>query len=451
MGGRVPGDLNSHGVQPMRNHGRAWVPAPAGASAPAAGHGRGPPGRARPAGHPPHLVAFSNTTSNSANTAAAGTVTLTDNDAGSALFTGLANLVPGDSDSGCLQVTYSGTLPALVRLHQATTGTLGAALDLVITRGVITSGAFDDCAGFVADPTDYTGLGPGVVYAGTLANLGTTWASGLVDPRTASLPEAWTTGEVHAYRLKLTVRDDNSAQTSSIATTFTFEAQHAPLYAQVILSDSPASYWKLDESAGTSAADAAGTATGTYTNGPLLNQPSGVKHAGTAVTFDGTDDYVTVSDVHDFAGTAPFSVEVWVNPTAPTSQYRRIITKEDTNQYGWRLVLAATTGSPPNRASFIRQDAAGNESAASPSALQTGAWSHVVGTYDGTTMRLYVNGVQVDTKTSSRSIPNHASALSMGIKDGGGAYLGGMLDEVAVYNSVLTAQQVTDHYNAGRR
>jgi hypothetical protein len=399
----------------------------------------------------PTWSAFSNTTSNSANTAAAGTVALTDNDAGAAIFNTLTNLVPGDSDSGCLTVTYTGTLPALVRLYQATTGPLASALDLVITRGVITSGAFDDCSGFVPDSLDDAGLGPGVLYAGTLAGLGTAWASGLVDPHSPTVPEAWTTGEVHAYKLKLTMRDDNSAQAAASSTSFTFEAQNAPLYAQVVLSDGPASYWPLDETAGTSATDTLGTATGTYTNGPTLNQPSGVKHAGTAVTFDGVNDFVNVADVHDFDGTVPFSVEVWLNPTAATSQYRRIIGKEDTNQYGWRLVLAGTGGSPPNRVSFIRQDAAGNETAASPSALQPGTWYHVVGTYDGTTMRMYVNGAQVDTNTSSRSIPNHASALTMGVKNGGGAYLGGTLDEVAVYGYALSATQVSDHYNAGRR
>jgi hypothetical protein len=254
----------------------------------------------------PTWSAFSNTTSNSANTTTAGTVTLTDNDAGSAIFT-LTNLVPGDTDSGCLQVTYQGTLPALVRLYHTTTGSLAGALDLTITRGTLTAGTFDDCTGFVADPTNYLGQGNGIIYAGTLAALGTSWTGGLPDPHTASVPEAWTTGEVHAYRLKLTVRDDNSAQSTSIATSFAFEAQNAPLYSDVILSDTPAAYWKLDETVGTSATDSAGTATGTYTNGPLLNQTSGVKHAGTAVSFDGSNDWVDV-------GTATTS---WGQPASP--------------------------------------------------------------------------------------------------------------------------------------
>jgi len=398
----------------------------------------------------PTWSAFSGTTSNPGNTTTAGTVTLTDNDSGTAIFN-LTNLVPGDTDSGCLQVTYSGTLPALLRLYHTSTGSLASALDLTITRGTISSGSFDDCSGFVADTVNYQGLGAGIIYAGTLAALGTTWSGGLTDPHTASVPEAWTTNEVHAYKLKLTVRDDNNAQTSSSTTSFGFEAQNAPLYSQVILSDTPAAYWKLDETVGTSAADSAGTATGTYTNGPLLNQTSGVKHANTAVTFDGTDDQVAMGDVHDFAGTASFSIELWLNPTAPTGVYRRVIAKEISGR-AWWMELASTASGIPNRLNFVREDAGGSSDVVrSSGALQAGTWYQVVGTYDGTTMKMYVNGSLTDSAASSRSIENHSQPFTIGRSSGGGSPYGGLVDEVAVYSSALTAQQVSEHYNAGRR
>ena len=102
--------------------------------------------------------AFSGTTANPGNSATAGTVALTDNDAGSASFT-LSDVAPGDTDTSCIQVTYTGSLPALVRLYGTTTGTgLDPYLTLEVTRGT-GAGTFDDCTGCVADATNYIGAG----------------------------------------------------------------------------------------------------------------------------------------------------------------------------------------------------------------------------------------------------------------------------------------------------
>jgi hypothetical protein len=79
--------------------------------------------------------AFSGTTSNAGNTFAAGTVVLSDDDGGAAMFT-LPGLDPGETATRCIDVAYTGSLPALVRLRASTTGTgLDSALDLVVTRG----------------------------------------------------------------------------------------------------------------------------------------------------------------------------------------------------------------------------------------------------------------------------------------------------------------------------
>src|SRR3954447_5903437 len=112
--------------------------------------------------------AFSATTANTASTGTAGTVALTDNDAGTAM-SALSNTKPGDTDTSCIQVTSTGTLASLVRLYGTTTGTgLDAYVTLTVTRGTGAS-SFDDCTGFTADATNYTGNGAGVLYSGTLA------------------------------------------------------------------------------------------------------------------------------------------------------------------------------------------------------------------------------------------------------------------------------------------
>jgi hypothetical protein len=173
-------------------------------------------------------AAYHATTGNTANSFASGTVALADNDSGSALLT-LSAAVPNDTDVGCITVSYTGSLPSAVALHGTTSGTgLAAYLDLEITRGSFSGGppAFDSCATFTADATNYAGFGSGVIYRGTLlAYPDDDYATGIADP-TAGAPESWTTGESHVYMLRVTLQDNAAAQTKSATQTFTWEARN---------------------------------------------------------------------------------------------------------------------------------------------------------------------------------------------------------------------------------
>jgi len=168
--------------------------------------------------------AFSSQTANAANSFAAGTVELTDNDLGGAMLS-LSNAQPGASDTSCVLVTYSGSLSSTVRLSGTLTGTLAPYLTLTVIRGDDPTPAFDDCNGFVADSTDYVGSGPGVVFQGALSAFPSTYAAGLVDPLAAS-PETWTTGETHTYRFAVSLADDNGAQGLTSTASFTWEARN---------------------------------------------------------------------------------------------------------------------------------------------------------------------------------------------------------------------------------
>jgi len=169
--------------------------------------------------------AFSSTTSNDNNTFSAGSVTLGDNDSNSAILS-LTGAAPGDSDSSCIEVGFSGTLASTVRLYGTTTGTgLDQYLDLTVTRGTLPANPpADSCTDFAADTTDYTGDGAGIVYKGTLEGYADSYAAGRVDPVAAS-PESWTNGEKHAYRFVVTVQNNDNAQGKDASQQFTWEAR----------------------------------------------------------------------------------------------------------------------------------------------------------------------------------------------------------------------------------
>src|SRR3954451_25159780 len=108
--------------------------------------------------------AFSSTTSNGANASAAGTVLISDNDAGSVLYS-VSNQAPNSPPVvKCIKVTYTGSLPADVHLYTgSTTATLDTYVNLTIEKGTVTgSPVFPGCGPFTPDAS-------GTIYNGTLA------------------------------------------------------------------------------------------------------------------------------------------------------------------------------------------------------------------------------------------------------------------------------------------
>lgn len=169
------------------------------------------------------LAAFSSASSNPGNTVTAGTVQIADNDAGAAVVP-LPAAAPGQSSTGCIAVTYNGTLDAGVRMFATLGGSLAPHLTLTVTRGTQAAPSFNSCTGFTPDSTNYIGAGAGVVFSGALSTFPTSYASGISDAPGAV--ETWTTGERHVYRFVVTLGGSLAAQGLSQTASFTWEARN---------------------------------------------------------------------------------------------------------------------------------------------------------------------------------------------------------------------------------
>jgi hypothetical protein len=168
--------------------------------------------------------AFSQSTASPGNSFAAGTVAVSDNDVGAAMLS-LSSAQPGNSDTSCIRVLYSGSLDATLGLYATVSGSLASYLTLTVTRGTDASPSFDSCNSFTADTTDYLGSGSGVIYSGLLSAFPTSYSAGIVDPLAAT-PETWTTSETHSYRFTVTLNNDPAAQGSSATASFIWEARN---------------------------------------------------------------------------------------------------------------------------------------------------------------------------------------------------------------------------------
>lgn len=225
----------------------------------------------------------------------------------------------------------------------------------------------------------------------------------------------------------------------------------ASFYAAAVLADRPVLYWRLGEASGTTAADAKGTYPGTYGGTVTLGTAGHTRDGDTAVTLTGAGYVGTTTSALDFNGTAPFSLEAWAEVTdGSTYDYGRIFSNELTNAQGRQGYDAfrcpqswASAGSTCYCFERFRD---GTSDGVCSGDVTLNAWHHLVFSYDGSTVRLYVDGSLRGSSTATKSM----SSRNIGMKVGNGANaFAGLVDEVAVYDVALSASSVAAHYARG--
>lgn len=168
--------------------------------------------------------------------------------------------------------------------------------------------------------------------------------------------------------------------------------------------------------------------------------------------------YVSVGNYHAFERTNSFSVSCWAKWTATGLSYTMVGKMGDSPAFqGWSL-RAITTGEI--HVYFINDHATLNEISVqtTSTAFKDGAWHHIAMTYDGSStaagVKIYVDGnlqaVSVVTDALSATIVS-TDELRLGARKttGNETYFQGNLDEIAIYNAVLSVSDVTAIYNQG--
>ncbi len=157
------------------------------------------------------------------------------------------------------------------------------------------------------------------------------------------------------------------------------------------------------------------------------------------------NDRVTVPDSNSLDLTTAMTLTAWVRPTS-LGTWRQAVLKETTAGLAYALYATGASGNRPDGTVSVGGT---DRSVDAPGALSANAWSHLALTYDGTTMRLYVNGTQVATKAQTGAMAASTGALRIGGNAVWGEWFTGQIDEVRVYNRALTAAEVvTDSTSA---
>jgi hypothetical protein len=229
-----------------------------------------------------------------------------------------------------------------------------------------------------------------------------------------------------SYTLTAVARDAAANTTTSTPVGVTVTNSTQPPPAGLVAA------YGFEEPTGTTATDSAGTNTGTI-NG-ATRTTSGKN--GSALTFNGTTNTVTIPDANPLDLTTGMTLEAWVKPTA-SANWRTILLKEQPGDLVYGLYASQGAGEIGGHI-FTTSDLWTNTT----SALPLNAWSHVSATYDGTTLRLYLNGSQVATRAIAGPIKTSTGVLRIGGNAIWGEYFVGTIDDVRVYNRALTAAEV---------
>jgi hypothetical protein len=203
----------------------------------------------------------------------------------------------------------------------------------------------------------------------------------------------------------------------------------------------------LNEANGTSTFDSLASRSGTLRNGAVWT----TGRMGAAVSMDGTNDYISLPSL-EVTGYA-ISLTAWVkNSSFPSGVAQRFIAKaSDATEAGSYWVVGQTTASGQNRLFFrLKSGNVTRTLTASTGNLPLNTWYHVAATYDGSRMRLYLNGTEVGSMAKTGALSRGTGVpLHVGRNPEGSNYLRGAIDEVRVYRSGLSAYEVSKVFALG--
>ncbi|MFJ9656992.1 LamG-like jellyroll fold domain-containing protein [Streptomyces griseoflavus] len=228
-------------------------------------------------------------------------------------------------------------------------------------------------------------------------------------------------------------------------------------YRGAVTADSPSAYWRFDETAGALTAKsvtAGGAANGTY-SGVALGQ-TGVFGTGdnTAARFAGAASVRIPSSFVE--GDSSLAAEVWFRTSSTGGALATFQDAEIGQRPSKFSPYLSIDGAGRLRGQFFTTEHAGAKPIVSPQAVNDNAWHHAVLTSTGTTQTLYLDGIAVGTLDGTvQTRPGQYAYLGAGWGNEGWmgvtgrhAYYQGDLDEAALYNHPLTAEQVAAHFNS---
>lgn len=210
------------------------------------------------------------------------------------------------------------------------------------------------------------------------------------------------------------------------------------------LPKAPISHWKMnDNAANTTVVDSVGSNNGTAQQNTSALHTTGKING--ALTFNGTSDYVNCGNDSSLDITNAISISVWVKHSMLKIGF--ILSKHTEAESGYEIHTNASGGFRflihHGNPTFTALD--------TNTVINNNVWHHLVCTFDGTTMKAFIDSVEdPNTANYSGTIPITSNSLQLGRRSPEGSYVfTGTIDDVRIYNYALNQSEIASLYKQG--
>jgi hypothetical protein len=169
---------------------------------------------------------------------------------------------------------------------------------------------------------------------------------------------------------------------------------------------------------------------------------------GSALSFDGVDDYVRVLDSNSLDITNAITISAWVYPTSWSSTHSRIVSKESditANPYALEL------DSSGNRTMFCLNVGSGENCLAfsETNSISLDNWHYITGTWNGTHSQIYINGTLKSTNPLTGVMSASTNNVLIGNNPSNNRQFNGTIDEVRIWSRALNSTEINAEMNKG--
>ena len=204
-------------------------------------------------------------------------------------------------------------------------------------------------------------------------------------------------------------------------------------------------YYRMNENSGTTTANSCTNTSGI--NATLVGSPtwaaSPVQFGANALSFNGSSNFVSIPDNNSLDITTAITIEAWLYTMSTGTAQNVICKSSQTDNTGY--IFPRSDDNWVSVKTYLRIGGSWYTYSVPYPSLNT--WHHVALTYDGSYVKIYVDGVLSGSWSQTGTIVTNANPLTIGSQPGYGEYFKGSVDEIRIWNVARTQSQIQTNMN----